>query len=305
MSGNTNDVKQESGPHECGGTRRSSQRPKCARCGYSLRGLESNGRCPECSLAVASSLGARRLACSDASWLGRIRLGYILLAAALITCEVLALMPLISPFMPGSPRGWMDIMPSSLFSAIIALIMLMFVASALLVTIRDPAVAGVRKRPWPTRLIRPTLVSAVLLTLGTRAHGLVCPMLQLTPFVSYAIWHCVTYGLVLVVSVLFLSILLHLAKLADEIPLMKLALQTRRTVGNLMVLLLCIAASVQVSLMAGELWDGYLERLAESATRILACVLIVYFASVVLLVMEHVVAMKEVLRESRNIGRTT
>ncbi|MCH7808838.1 MAG: serine/threonine protein kinase, partial [Planctomycetes bacterium] len=41
----------------------------CVKCEYNLRGLSPGGRCPECSEAVASSLGPQRLMFAPGSWL--------------------------------------------------------------------------------------------------------------------------------------------------------------------------------------------------------------------------------------------
>lgn len=47
----------------------------CAQCRYNLRGLPENRNCPECGLAVASSLDPSRLMYSDAAWLAKIHSG--------------------------------------------------------------------------------------------------------------------------------------------------------------------------------------------------------------------------------------
>lgn len=45
----------------------------CAHCGYNLRGLSSEGRCPECFTPVARSLHGNLLRYADADWLERLR----------------------------------------------------------------------------------------------------------------------------------------------------------------------------------------------------------------------------------------
>jgi hypothetical protein len=57
----------------------------CVRCGYQLRGCQVTGRCPECGVAVAYSLGDRRLAFSEPGYvktLARAMTFQLLLAAA-------------------------------------------------------------------------------------------------------------------------------------------------------------------------------------------------------------------------------
>lgn len=56
----------------------------CCRCGYNLRGLGLDGRCPECGEAVEVSGAGRLLAVSDPKWRWRLRLGAGLHASGLI-----------------------------------------------------------------------------------------------------------------------------------------------------------------------------------------------------------------------------
>ncbi len=56
----------------------------CARCGYDLRGLSAEGRCPECGEAIERSLRAERLIFADPVWLERIRRGTRVMIAALL-----------------------------------------------------------------------------------------------------------------------------------------------------------------------------------------------------------------------------
>jgi len=299
MSDDIDDMKQAICPEESGNTRGLGQDSICVRCGYSLHGLQNDGCCPECSLSVACSLGKRRLAYSNISWVTDLYWGYILLASALIIGESLVLMPLISQITRVPPGGWTDILPGKVFFAIIGLMIIMFGVGALLITIRDPASANCRRRPWSTRLIRPSLALAVLLILGTRAYDHVGPMLQLTAFISRGIWLCFIHVLLLDLSVLLLSALHHLGKLASRIPSAKLEDNTQRTVRNLLVLLIAIITSSHVSFAATNLWNGCLVQPCRSATGILSFILIVYFMAVILLVVKHAIAMKQVLRESK------
>src|SRR5258705_2195778 len=55
----------------------------CLRCGYNLRTLRTDARCPECSTLIASSLDASLLRYADPSWTGVLALsmGLMLLSA--------------------------------------------------------------------------------------------------------------------------------------------------------------------------------------------------------------------------------
>lgn len=48
---------------------------ECRRCGYNLRGLNSQGRCPECSTPVGLSIQGDLLRYSDPDWLDKLRSG--------------------------------------------------------------------------------------------------------------------------------------------------------------------------------------------------------------------------------------
>ncbi len=47
----------------------------CVHCGYNLRGLTSDGRCPECGGAIVDSMRGELLRFADIEWLTRLRLG--------------------------------------------------------------------------------------------------------------------------------------------------------------------------------------------------------------------------------------
>lgn len=52
----------------------------CISCGYSLRGLDVQGDCPECGVPIEKSLGGNRLANADPLWFARIRRGQALIS---------------------------------------------------------------------------------------------------------------------------------------------------------------------------------------------------------------------------------
>src|SRR3954469_21862257 len=57
----------------------------CLRCGYNLRSLATNARCPECSTPIASSLDTNLLRYGDPSWTSilALALSFMLLAGAI------------------------------------------------------------------------------------------------------------------------------------------------------------------------------------------------------------------------------
>lgn len=63
----------------------------CIHCGYNLRGLRSDGRCPECGGAIADSMRGELLRFADVEWLTRLRLGVALKLWAITLAVLLAM----------------------------------------------------------------------------------------------------------------------------------------------------------------------------------------------------------------------
>ncbi len=72
----------------------------CASCGYNLRGLAPDGRCPECGAPIANSLRGNTLSSCDPRWLGRLRLGADLIRVGMIVSVGLVLAVVITSGMP-------------------------------------------------------------------------------------------------------------------------------------------------------------------------------------------------------------
>ncbi|MBI4719376.1 MAG: hypothetical protein HY763_16395 [Planctomycetes bacterium] len=63
-----------------GALRSTARDVACVHCGYNLRGLATEGLCPECGRAISLSLRGDLLRFSDPAWLERLRLGAWLLS---------------------------------------------------------------------------------------------------------------------------------------------------------------------------------------------------------------------------------
>ena len=88
-----------------------TQAPCCIRCGYDLRGLAEDGRCPECGENIGVSLPGRLLAVADKGWVRSILWGAVLSGATL---------PLMYAVAFAAQYIWGDFgVPLALFPAIV------------------------------------------------------------------------------------------------------------------------------------------------------------------------------------------
>ncbi len=178
---------------------------KCPRCGYALKGLPLNGRCPECGTPVAASGKGDDFAYANADWLGRLVLGARLLFWSLIASIPVGIVLGITTD---------NAIVSALFETTLTTLGLI---GAWLLTGRDPTGRGEDK--YGTRRV----VARVLIGVGFAAAVLgwlsTLPSLRgyATPLEIAAI------GLSLVALAGHPTIALYLAALARRIPDQQLA----------------------------------------------------------------------------------
>jgi predicted RNA-binding Zn-ribbon protein involved in translation (DUF1610 family) len=72
----------------------------CIECGFDLRSLQTNQRCPECGTSIARSLHGRLLAYADPRWLGKVALGSATLAMAIPIFLTSFVLNLVRVFLP-------------------------------------------------------------------------------------------------------------------------------------------------------------------------------------------------------------
>ncbi|MCH8880727.1 MAG: serine/threonine protein kinase, partial [Planctomycetes bacterium] len=65
---------------------RSPEHLLCIHCGYNLRGLATDGLCPECGTPIHRSIHGDLLSGADPAWLTRVSRGVTLIYAAVVTC---------------------------------------------------------------------------------------------------------------------------------------------------------------------------------------------------------------------------
>jgi hypothetical protein len=117
----------------------------CVDCGYNLRSLKTDGRCPECGVEVAASLVGHELHAASLPWLRTVRRGFVQLRAAI----VLALLV-----------GLLVILPQALLAT------LGFVRA----TTVEPRVAYRGEGYWPRHWARVLALTALLLWLALELH---------------------------------------------------------------------------------------------------------------------------------------
>lgn len=73
----------------------------CRRCNYNLRGLNRDGRCPECSFEISKSLIGKHLSHINPAWVSRIHKGTLLSGWGWVVTGILAAIGLIRILIPG------------------------------------------------------------------------------------------------------------------------------------------------------------------------------------------------------------
>ncbi|MBI4719375.1 MAG: hypothetical protein HY763_16390 [Planctomycetes bacterium] len=180
----------------------------CTRCGYNLRGLDPQGRCPECGEAIALSLRGDLLAYADPQWLARVRSGIGLLLWNIVLA---ILVPFTAIPLPGMAFA-------RTFGQILA--QAVELVAAFYVTAQEPRVSLQERRTSLRRVIRSC---AFVGTLG----ALLLFIEELTD-VSAGLFAVLGAGLSLAGFVATFGQLIYFRRFARRIPHEKLARSTGR-----------------------------------------------------------------------------
>ncbi len=192
----------------------------CRRCGYNLRGLPTDGRCPECGTPVGLSVRGGLIRYSDPAWIDRLRFGVnCLLAYAVVTVVAgvatgvgalaLALATggkvKVAAFQAGH---WVPVL-----TAVGLVGQALYLVGIWLLTAPDPAGLGEDQYGGPRRLIRVAAVTAAAGGLAplARAFGALRP--ELAAAVAVA-----TGGCQLASAVATVACLVYLGRLAARLP---------------------------------------------------------------------------------------
>ncbi|MBN1512009.1 MAG: hypothetical protein JXB13_08340 [Phycisphaerae bacterium] len=183
----------------------------CVSCGYNLRGLPPDGRCPECATPVAVSLQGDWLRFANRQWLQGIRWGVAALIAAHLCPLGLSLLFMFGPSLAALSSTTQIIM-SSLMCLVYLVLQTVGTVGTFLITSRDPRTMGRPDRrvlAWAARTAAVVLLVSASLTVVTpaRMSGLSAAAL----IVMYSV-------LSLACTLFYLGQLVYLRRLARRIP---------------------------------------------------------------------------------------
>ncbi len=226
----------------------------CAHCGYNLRGLPPEGKCPECGTAIAESLRGDLLSAADPAWLQRIYRGQALIYAGkvgLIFVFVFVRSSLLRAAWPawgpvGEILGWVITGATSLL-----LLLGTFAATTL-----DPRLSLTEQPIALRRFVRGSIVALVALVI---CSYLVPPVLkQLGGDAKVAALCGTVFEGAGVVAFLcgLVGICYYLSGLAMRIPDSKLASRTKTRVFRFLVCVGIVIAAGVVRLCTGAPLNG-------------------------------------------------
>ena len=194
--------------------------PRCVCCGYDLRGLSADDRCPECGTSVARSLHGERLSNADPSWLRSVERGQLLIGLGCVVYWaglVVAIgLGAVSTTLNAGPMVQRIVSRGPSLAALVLVLV-----GVVGVTALDPRLSQVYQPLGIRRVARTSAVAAlalVVVSIGLDGSGLVT-----TPVDAVVFWAFLGLFASAVVAVTF-----HIAHLADRIPLPRIARDARK-----------------------------------------------------------------------------
>jgi len=183
----------------------------CITCGYNLRGLASDGRCPECGSGVAQSLRGDLLKFADPGWLARLRFGVSLKLWNIGLGIIAGIAAGVLVMIVGVPRAVITL--AGIAGGVLGL------WAAIAITTQEPRISLQEDPVTLRKIIR---ACAALAFLGSLLQnvGQITSISSLVSFVGTVIALC---G-----YVAMFGELVYLRRLAQRIPDLPLALSTKR-----------------------------------------------------------------------------
>jgi hypothetical protein len=212
----------------------------CRRCGYNLRGLRRDGRCPECGTAVALSLEGDLLRYADPRWVERLARGsrFILngLSAALVCAIATGVLSAVTP--PGSPGATAMALEALTAICQVAALFGLIAAycGAWMMTSPDPTRAGEDRYATSRKLVR----IALLIGLANTAIQMSLDVISVPGGLDVLV-EVIDVLANLAALVGWLAYLRYLAKLALRIPDEKLSKRARFLFGAFLLVPVALA----------------------------------------------------------------
>ncbi len=281
----------------------------CNHCGYNLRGLPTEGRCPECGTEVARSLRGDLLSAADPAWLERVNRGHLYVASGFLGFLVFAAaVPTVF--------GWVGLglrlaRGTGVSSMVLRVVNLVGIAGSLVlvligvvgITTLDPRLSLTEEPRALRRVVRGTAIAALLmavsdcgLQLGSMAGRGVHPIIL-----------TVSSGMLSACSALTLVVAsLYLVRLCERIPNPQLARKIR---SGVRVFVYVVTITVAVNVLErvagrlatpGGLTDSLLTPVVAAVATLLP--LVCYVCAIVLMGrwLEHREAVKQCQLQPRH-----
>jgi hypothetical protein len=170
----------------------------CEKCGYSLKTLVVEARCPECGEAVVGSVWAERLCFADLDWMKRVRWGMRLPGAAFVWWIVMAVGLAMGAGMMGVGNFELAMVGCGVLPAVTMVLLGLFLSTQAQGPVGNVLV-GLTRHGWLARAAAVVWVGCVgLLLLGVRAAtGDWIWVVMALPMVTVAVFCVAVVGLMM------------------------------------------------------------------------------------------------------------